>query len=165
MVPCGSGEDEVSVRALSACHRGVFIAAPPFSRLSFLHYAHPSSIHQTINFFLSFPSTPIRYGSHNVTERSIQSPGLFAMGSDGSRYRTEITSTVTAIRMTGVRPGLALALAQCVRPGRSENILSKLDLDNTSERTCVALIAPLFVEERKGASSLMLTTFSISRLT
>lgn len=87
------------------------------------------------------------------------------MGSDGSRYRTEITSTVTAIRMTGVRPGLALALVQCARPGRSEITLSKLDLDNTSERTCVALIAPLLVEKRKRASSLMLTTSSISRLT
>lgn len=56
----------------------------------------------------------------------------------GSRYFLKDNSRCT--RMTGVRTGPLFPPSENDEPGRSEIILSKLDLDNTSERTCVALI-------------------------
>lgn len=56
-------------------------------------------------------------------------------GGSGTYVRVVLVSVFSVARMTGVR-GLAFLVIQN-RKSRSEKLPLKLDLDNTSERTCM----------------------------
>lgn len=54
--------------------------------------------------------------------------------------------------MTGVQLVCNALIVKVLQADCSEIILSKLDLDNTSERTCVALIPDLLAVPFRGSS-------------
>jgi hypothetical protein len=124
--------------------------APPSCPLS------PSFLHPTLDSRLTIGTT---------LQWSRARPGPCRVAGQVPRYDEEMDQGICSYnsrcpRMTGVRSSQLIgenykpisgSLESCIGfffpyqlTGRSEIILSKLDLDNTSERTCVTLIVPLF---------------------
>lgn len=119
------------------------------SLLSFLSSIYPtfvSHLHPHNNTSKSTIGTTLQWSRARLSllpSRGVQ--GLRYDNHHGSRYCTWYNSHCT--RMTGVRRlELVFVFTKSGERRRSEIILSKLDLDNTSERTCVTFdcFSPLF---------------------